>query len=85
MTECTPVGQFKIVSAVNLPNYTRQLVVLTDVFTGIFSHTYHDTQRIEIISNWNSRLDSLNRFKKQANDYFQKVEEQRMITDAPSS
>lgn len=87
MTECTPVGQFKIVSAVNLPSYTRQLVVLTDVFTGIFSNTRHDTERNEIISNWNARLNSVNRFKAQANDYFQKKEEQSKVADgnAPPS
>ncbi|KAF6750827.1 hypothetical protein DFP72DRAFT_909439 [Ephemerocybe angulata] len=77
MTECTPVGQFKIVSAVNLPHYVRQLAVLTDCFTGIFSSTSYDTQRVEIITNWNARLDSMGRFKKQANDYFHTLE-QRM-------
>jgi hypothetical protein len=71
MTECTPVGQFKIVSAVNLPDYVRQLTVFTDCFTSIFSTTVHDTQRVEIITNWNARLDAMGRFRKQINDYVQ--------------
>jgi len=68
MTECTPVGHFKIVSALNLPFYVRQLCVMADCFTSIFSTTAHDTQRVEIITNWNARLDAMGRFKKQAAD-----------------
>ncbi|EFI26920.1 tuberin [Coprinopsis cinerea okayama7 len=64
MTECTPVGQFKIVSAVNLPHIVRHLCIFADCFTSIFSSTDHDTLRVEIKSNWNSRLDSMERFRK---------------------
>ncbi|TFK19370.1 tuberin [Coprinopsis marcescibilis] len=64
MTECTPVGQFKIVSAINLPHFVRHLSVLSDCFTTIFSSTNYDKHRVEVKSNWNSRLDAMQRFKK---------------------
>jgi tuberous sclerosis 2 len=65
MTECTPVGQFKIVSAVVLPHFVRHVSIFADRFTSIFSSTGHDTQRNEVKTNWAARLDAMERFQRQ--------------------
>ncbi|KAJ6573831.1 hypothetical protein DFH09DRAFT_1151202 [Mycena vulgaris] len=65
MPEFAPVGHFKLISAKNLPLLTRQLSLLADWFASVFSHTQRDTQRLEITTNWHSRLDAIRRFRSQ--------------------
>jgi tuberous sclerosis 2 len=63
MTEFTPIGDFKIISADNLPSLVRQLSLLSDWFAFIFQTTKHDTEQIEVITNWRARLATIQRFK----------------------
>ncbi|KAJ7171697.1 hypothetical protein C8R43DRAFT_874332 [Mycena crocata] len=65
MPEFAPVGHFKLISAKNLPLLVRQLSLLADWFASVFSHTQRDTQRLEITTNWHSRLDAIRRFRGQ--------------------
>ncbi|KAJ7139407.1 hypothetical protein C8R44DRAFT_693856 [Mycena epipterygia] len=65
MPEFAPVGPFKLISAKNLPLLVRQLSLLADWFASVFSHTQRDTQRLEITTNWHSRLDAIRRFRSQ--------------------
>ncbi|KAJ7479981.1 hypothetical protein B0H11DRAFT_1863823 [Mycena galericulata] len=65
MPEFAPVGHFKLISAKNLPLLVRQLSLLADWFASVFSHTQRDTQRLEITTNWHSRLDAIRRFRSQ--------------------
>ncbi|KAJ7451083.1 hypothetical protein FB451DRAFT_1284613 [Mycena latifolia] len=65
MPEFAPVGHFKLISAKNLPLLARQLSLLADWFASVFSHTQRDTQRLEITTNWHSRLDAIRRFRSQ--------------------
>ncbi|KAG5638411.1 hypothetical protein H0H81_000188 [Sphagnurus paluster] len=65
MTEFAPVGHFKLISAESLPLFVRQLSQLADWFASVFSHTKHDTVRLEMKTNWRTRLESIRRFKNQ--------------------
>ncbi|KAJ6569706.1 hypothetical protein B0H10DRAFT_2238179 [Mycena sp. CBHHK59/15] len=65
MPEFAPVGHFKLISAKNLPLLVRQLSLLADWFASVFSNTHRDTQRLEITTNWHSRLDAIRRFQSQ--------------------
>ncbi|KAJ7037381.1 hypothetical protein C8F04DRAFT_1092252 [Mycena alexandri] len=65
MPDFAPVGHFKLISAKNLPLLVRQLSLLADWFASVFSHTQRDTQRLEITTNWHSRLDAIRRFRSQ--------------------
>ncbi|KAJ7151704.1 hypothetical protein C8R46DRAFT_1166548 [Mycena filopes] len=58
MPDFAPVGNFKLISAKNLPLLVRQLSLLADWFA-------RDTQRLEITTNWHSRLDAIRRFRSQ--------------------
>ena len=63
MPEFSPVGEFKLISAQELPLLVRQLSLLSDWFAFVFQTTEQDTQRVEVITNWRSRLDTIQRFK----------------------
>jgi len=65
MTEFTPIGDFKIISAENLPLLVRQLSLLTDWFVSVFQHTEQDTVQVEMTTNWRSRLQAIKRFRSQ--------------------
>ncbi|KAF9446530.1 hypothetical protein P691DRAFT_803822 [Macrolepiota fuliginosa MF-IS2] len=65
MTEFTPVGNFKIISAENLPLLVRQLSLLADWFAAVFAQTQRDTARVEMKTNWSARLEAIRRFKSQ--------------------
>ncbi|KAJ7102578.1 hypothetical protein B0H15DRAFT_936483 [Mycena belliarum] len=65
MPDFAPVGHFKLISAKNLPLLARQLSLLADWFASVFSHTQRDTQRLEITTNWHSRLNAIRRFRSQ--------------------
>ena len=65
MTEFTPVGNFKLISAENLPLLVRQLSLLADWFTSVFQYTSNDTVRVEKRTNWQERLESIKRFRDQ--------------------
>ena len=65
MTEFTPIGHFKLISAENLPLLARQLSLLADWFATFFAGTQHDTIRVEIKTNWHTRLETIRRFKNQ--------------------
>ncbi|KIK64922.1 hypothetical protein GYMLUDRAFT_70880 [Collybiopsis luxurians FD-317 M1] len=65
MIEFSPVGHYKLVSAENLPMLVRQLSLLADWFAYVFSRTDHDTQRVEVRTNWQERLSAIRRFKDQ--------------------
>jgi len=65
MTEFAPIGHFKIISAENLPLLVRQLSLLADWFASVFAHTHSDTVRVEMKTNWHTRLETIRRFKSQ--------------------
>lgn len=65
MTEFTPVGNFKLISAENLPLLVRQLSLLSEWFAVVFQGTNQDRDRIEVPTNWRSRLQAIKRFKAQ--------------------
>jgi tuberous sclerosis protein 2 len=65
MTEFTPIGNFKLISAENLPLLVRQLSLLADWFASVFQHTQGDTVQVEVQTNWRARLQSIKRFRTQ--------------------
>lgn len=65
MTEFSPIGDFKLISAENLPLLVRQLSLLTDWFVSVFQHTQQDTSKVEMTTNWRSRLQAIKRFRAQ--------------------
>jgi tuberous sclerosis protein 2 len=65
MPEFTPVGDFKLISADNLPLLVRQLSHLADWFASVWQQTENDTKRIEMTTNWQARLQAIRRFRKQ--------------------
>jgi len=65
MTEFLPIGDFKLISAQNLPLLIRQLCLLADWFVSIFQHTEKDTTKEEMVTNWRSRLQHIKRFRAQ--------------------
>ncbi|KXN86680.1 Tuberin [Leucoagaricus sp. SymC.cos] len=65
MTEFTPLGSFKIITAENLPLLIRQLSLLSDWFASVFAQTQRDTVRVEVKTNWSARLEAIRRFKNQ--------------------
>ncbi|TFK47259.1 hypothetical protein OE88DRAFT_1686716 [Heliocybe sulcata] len=66
MTPFTPVGDFKLISAENLPLMVRQLSLLADWFASVFQHTQNDTVQVEVTTNWRSRLQAIRRFQASA-------------------
>jgi tuberous sclerosis 2 len=65
MPDFTPIGEFKLISAAQLPLLVRQLSLLTDWFVMVYQHTVNDTQQLEMITNWRSRLQTIKRFRAQ--------------------
>ncbi|TFY81077.1 hypothetical protein EWM64_g2930 [Hericium alpestre] len=65
MTEFTPIGNFKLISAKNLPLLMRQLSLLGDWFASVFQHTQNDTVQVEMLTNWRARLQAIKRFRSQ--------------------
>ncbi|TFK69798.1 hypothetical protein BDN72DRAFT_796169 [Pluteus cervinus] len=65
MTEFTPIGHFKLISAENLPLLVRQISLLADWFASVFAQTQHDTARVEVKTNWLTRLEAIRRFRGQ--------------------
>jgi tuberous sclerosis 2 len=65
MSEFTPIGQFKLISAENLPLLVRQLSLLGDWFASVFQYTQGDTVQVEVQTNWRARLQAIKRFRAQ--------------------
>jgi hypothetical protein len=65
MTEFTPIGHFKLISAENLPLLVRQLSLVADWYAWVFAGTQRDTVRVDLKTNWRARLDSIRRIKSQ--------------------
>ena len=65
MVEFTPIGDFKLISATNLPHLVRQLSLLADWFSSVWQSTGGDTRREEVVTNWGSRLAAIQRFRGQ--------------------
>ncbi|KAA1475708.1 hypothetical protein DENSPDRAFT_826364 [Dentipellis sp. KUC8613] len=65
MTEFTPIGNFKLISAENLPLLIRQLSLLCDWFASVFQHTQNDTVQVDMPTNWRARLQTIKRFRAQ--------------------
>jgi tuberous sclerosis protein 2 len=63
MPEFLPIGDFKLISAENLPLLVRQLSLLADWFASVFEHTQNDTVKVEMTTNWQSRLRAIRRFQ----------------------
>lgn len=68
MSEFTPIGNFKLISAKSLPLLVRQLALLADWYASIFQHTQGDTEQVEFTTNWQHRLRAIKRFKTQQMD-----------------
>lgn len=62
MVQFSPIGDYKIVSALSLPPLVRQLSLISDWYASIFQHTSRDTEKTELITNWRARLDAIKRF-----------------------
>lgn len=65
MSDFTPVGDFKLISAEQLPLLVRQLSLLADCFASVFERTERDTKEVEVISNWRARLQKIMTFKRE--------------------
>ncbi|KAL4245638.1 hypothetical protein ABKN59_010788 [Abortiporus biennis] len=65
MTEFTPIGDFKLISAIGLPLLVRQLCLLSDWFVSVYQYTVQDTRHHEMPTNWRSRLQAIKRFRSQ--------------------
>ena len=65
MPEFTPIGEFKLVSAENLPLLVRQLSLLADWFVTVFQQTKGDTEKLEMTTNWRARLQQIKRLRTQ--------------------
>jgi tuberous sclerosis 2 len=65
LMEFTPLGEFKLISAENLPMLIRSLSLLADSFASVFAETEHDTQQTEVKTNWQVRMDVIKRFRAQ--------------------
>ena len=65
MPEFTPIGEFKLISASQLPLLVRQLSLLTDWFVMVYQHTNNDTSQLEMVTNWRSRLQAIKRLRAQ--------------------
>ncbi|PIL25919.1 hypothetical protein GSI_11672 [Ganoderma sinense ZZ0214-1] len=65
MVEFTPIGDFKLISAANLPLLVRQLSLLSDWFVEVWRSTDGDTRPNEVVTNWGSRLAAIQRFRNQ--------------------
>ncbi|KAI0056865.1 hypothetical protein BV25DRAFT_1532763 [Artomyces pyxidatus] len=63
MSEFSPIGHFKLISAESLPLLVRQLSLLADWFANIFWRTGRDTEREEMPTNWQYRLQAIKRFR----------------------
>ncbi|KAL1745332.1 hypothetical protein HDZ31DRAFT_36729 [Schizophyllum fasciatum] len=63
MPEFAPIGDFKLISAENLPLLVRQLSLLADWFASVFKETNNDTERKEMRTNWQHRLQRIRQFK----------------------
>ncbi|KDQ54499.1 hypothetical protein JAAARDRAFT_135282 [Jaapia argillacea MUCL 33604] len=63
MEEFTPIGDFKLVSADNLPFFVRQLSSLSDWFASVFDHERRNPGEPEMMTNWRSRLREIQRFR----------------------
>ncbi|KAG1736216.1 hypothetical protein EDB19DRAFT_1722305 [Suillus lakei] len=65
MSDFTPVGDFKLISAEQLPLLVRQLSLLADCFASVFERTERDTKEVEVITNWRARLQKIMAFKRE--------------------
>ncbi|KAG1744691.1 uncharacterized protein EDB91DRAFT_199661 [Suillus paluster] len=65
MSDFTPVGGFKLISAEQLPLLVRQLSLLADCFASVFERTERDTKEVEVITNWRARLQKIMTFKRE--------------------
>lgn len=63
MTDFSPIGDFKLISAESLPLMVRQICLLGDWFAVVFKDTNFDRDRVEVQTNWRSRLDAIKRFR----------------------
>ncbi|KZO91642.1 hypothetical protein CALVIDRAFT_602121, partial [Calocera viscosa TUFC12733] len=63
MPEFGPTGTLKIVSAKNLPSVVRQISLLADFFTTIWTFTAGDRRRDEWVSSWRGRLQAIKRLQ----------------------
>jgi tuberous sclerosis protein 2 len=65
MSDFTPIGEFKVISASRLPSLVRQLALLSDWYASIFQQTHQDTEKVETTTNWQHRLQAIKRFRQQ--------------------
>ncbi|KAH9922333.1 uncharacterized protein BXZ73DRAFT_91620 [Epithele typhae] len=65
MVEFTPIGDFKLISAENLPKLVRQVSLLSDWFVSVWQATGMNTRQEEVVTNWRARLDDIRRFRDQ--------------------
>ncbi|KAJ7630341.1 hypothetical protein FB45DRAFT_1058364 [Roridomyces roridus] len=65
MPEFSNVRHYELMSTKNLPLSVRQLSLEADWFAHVFKDTAQDTQRVEVSTNWLTRLEAIRRFQKQ--------------------
>ncbi|KAJ7051164.1 hypothetical protein C8F01DRAFT_1176022 [Mycena amicta] len=64
MPNFAPVAAFTLISADKLPLLVRQLGLLADWFASVYANTQEDKEKVEIKTNWHSRLDHIRQFHK---------------------
>ncbi|KAH7092707.1 hypothetical protein BKA62DRAFT_74273 [Auriculariales sp. MPI-PUGE-AT-0066] len=69
MPRFDPVGEYKIVCAESLPEYVRQLGLLSDFFSRVWETTQADSQENDIITNWRHRLQRIRRLWKEVKEF----------------
>ncbi|PCH43039.1 hypothetical protein WOLCODRAFT_138173 [Wolfiporia cocos MD-104 SS10] len=80
MTEATPIGDFKLISAENLPFLVRQISLVLDWFAYVYERTNGDSEEVEVTTNWRARLQAIKRFRDQMSASYQPPPPEEGIT-----
>lgn len=83
MIDFTPIGDFKLISAENLPLLVRQLSLLTDWFVSVFQYTESDTLQVEMQTNWRARLRAIKKFRDQIAASAQTMDREQATSQGP--
>lgn len=67
MRDFAPLGDFKLISAENLPLLVRQLSLLADWYSSVYQFVSREPGR-EMETNWRSRIRALKRFRVKQQD-----------------
>ena len=83
MPRFDPVGEYKIVRAESLPDYIRQLGLLSDYWSRVWDETQKGTVDSEIVTNWRSRLQRIKRFNQELQRWRDELHQKGKIRPRP--